>query len=58
MKTLQIGLEWFPEHGGGLDRLFHELVLNAGNAGLEVNGLVAGRSSVAAGERWTREEFC
>lgn len=48
LHTLQIGLEWFPEHGGGLDRYFHDLMLRADSVGIEARGLVAGRASVEA----------
>ncbi|WP_294353142.1 glycosyltransferase family 4 protein [uncultured Sphingomonas sp.] len=46
LRTLQIGLEWFPEHGGGLDRYFHDLMRHADSVGIKVQGLVAGRASV------------
>ena len=42
MKTLQVGLEWFPEQGGGLDRYFYDCVQQLPAAGIKVTGLVAG----------------
>ena len=42
MKTLQIGLEWFPEQGGGLDRYFYDCVEHLPPANVAVRGLVAG----------------
>lgn len=47
IRTLQIGLEWFPEHGGGLDRYFMELLERAGQVDIDAHGLVAGRPTVA-----------
>ena len=46
MKILQIGLEWFPEQGGGLDRYFYDCINQLPNVGLEVRGLVAGSDRV------------
>lgn len=48
MKVLEIGLDWFPEHGGGLDRYFYDLVAHASRSGLHIEGLVAGSAAVAA----------
>ncbi|MEL6496475.1 MAG: glycosyltransferase family 4 protein [Cyanobacteria bacterium J06623_7] len=47
MKTLQIGLEWFPERGGGLDRYFYDCVQQLPLAGIDVKGLVAGSERAA-----------
>ena len=47
MKTLQIGLEWFPEQGGGLDRFFYDCTRQLPLMGVEVQGLVAGSDRVA-----------
>ena len=47
MKTLQIGLEWFPEQGGGLDRYYYDCVKQLPQAGIEVTGLVAGSDRAA-----------
>ena len=47
MKTLQIGLEWFPEQGGGLDRYYYDCVQQLPQAGVEVMGLVAGSDRAA-----------
>ncbi len=47
MRVLQIGLEWFPEHGGGLDRYFQELIERAAAFDIDARGFVAGRASVA-----------
>lgn len=42
LDTLQIGLEWFPERGGGLDRYYHDLVRFAPRDILRCRGLVVG----------------
>lgn len=47
LKTLQLGLQWFPENGGGLDRVFHELWRALPAAGIGFHGLVAGSAAVA-----------
>lgn len=46
MKILQIGLEWFPERGGGLDRIFYDFSRYLPKVGVEVTGLVAGSTNV------------
>ncbi len=46
MKTLQIGLEWFPEQGGGLDRYYYDCTRYLPQAGVNVKGLVAGSSAI------------
>lgn len=45
-KTLQIGLEWFPERRGGLNRVYYDCVRYLPSAGIEICGLVAGASNV------------
>ena len=47
VKILQIGLEWFPEQGGGLDRYFYDCVFQLPYTGLEAKGLVAGSAKIA-----------
>ncbi len=42
IRTFQIGLEWFPEHGGGLDRYYHDLVMLGHGDTLAIAGSVAG----------------
>ncbi len=46
MKTLQIGLEWFPEQGGGLDRFYYDCTRYLPQVGVDVKGLVAGSSTI------------
>lgn len=46
MKTLQIGLEWFPEQGGGLDRYYYDCTRYLPQVGVEVKGLVAGSDAI------------
>ena len=47
MKTLQIGLEWFPERGGGLDRYYYDCTRYLPEVGVDVRGLVAGSDAIA-----------
>jgi glycosyltransferase involved in cell wall biosynthesis len=43
-KTLQLGMHWFPERPGGLDRVYYELSRALPGAGMGFRGLVAGSS--------------
>ena len=48
MRTLQLGMGWFPEQAGsGLDRVYHALFQHLPGAGVEFHGLVAGSPGVA-----------
>ncbi len=47
IKSLQIGMHWFPERAGGLDRMYYSLVGALPGAGVAVRGVVAGSSRVA-----------
>lgn len=46
LKTLQIGMGWFDEEPGGLNRFYQELTAALPGAGVDVEGLVAGSDSV------------
>jgi glycosyltransferase involved in cell wall biosynthesis len=46
VKTLQIGLEWFPERGGGLDRYYYDCCQYLPQADIEFTGLIAGSNKV------------
>ena len=48
ISTLQLGLGWFPEHPGGLDRYFFELLNALPEAGVSCRGLLAGSGAAAA----------
>lgn len=48
IAALQIGLRWFAKGSGGLDRVFHDLVLGLPAAGVRVQGLVIGPRDLAA----------
>ena len=47
MKVLQIGLEWFPEQGGGLDRYYYDCTRYLPAIEIDLQGLVAGSSAIA-----------
>jgi glycosyltransferase involved in cell wall biosynthesis len=47
LKTLQIGLDWFPERAGGLQRYFYDLMLAAPSEGVDVAGVVTGSPRIA-----------
>jgi glycosyltransferase involved in cell wall biosynthesis len=46
MKSIQIGLEWFPEQGGGLDRYYYDCCQYLPQADIKVAGLLAGSDKV------------
>jgi glycogen synthase len=48
LSTLQIGAGWFPEHPGGLDRYFYELLRALPGVDVDCRGLVIGTGRVAA----------
>lgn len=49
LRTLQLGMEWFGERAGGLNRVYGQLVRELARPGswVEVHGLVAGSPEVA-----------
>jgi asparagine synthase (glutamine-hydrolysing) len=47
LRTLQLGMEWFPERPGGLNRVYYELARHLPDAGVGVRGLVAGTTEVS-----------
>ena len=47
IHSLQIGMHWFPERAGGLDRMYYSLVGALPGAGVHVRGVVAGSPKVA-----------
>jgi glycosyltransferase involved in cell wall biosynthesis len=46
MRTLQLGMGWFGEQPGGLNRVYFELLRHFSEVGVEARGLVAGGSAV------------
>jgi glycosyltransferase involved in cell wall biosynthesis len=48
IRSLQIGMHWFPERAGGLDRMYHSLIGALPAAGVQVRGVVAGSPKVEA----------
>jgi glycosyltransferase involved in cell wall biosynthesis len=46
MKTLQIGMEWFPEDSGGLNRYYYDCIRYLPNAGVDIQGLVTGSQQI------------
>lgn len=47
IDSLQIGMNWFDERPGGLDRVFKALIESLPAQGVNVRGLVAGSDAVA-----------
>lgn len=46
LSALQLGMAWFAEQPGGLDRYYADLIANAAGVGLDVRGLVAGTEGI------------
>ena len=46
MKTLQIGLECFPEQGGGLNRYYYDCTRYLPQPGVDVTDIVADSSTI------------
>src|SRR6476646_1986192 len=49
LKALQVGLEWFPERPGGLNRVFYDLTRHLPESGVDVTALVTGAKEVSRG---------
>ncbi len=47
MKTLQIGMGWFPEQAGGLNRYYYDCTNYLPKIGIEFQGLVTGSPQIA-----------
>jgi glycosyltransferase involved in cell wall biosynthesis len=48
LSTLQLGLHWFPERAGGLDRVYYDLIRALPAAGVACKGLVCGSENVSS----------
>src|SRR5258706_6436977 len=46
LETLQIGMEWFSERPGGLNRVYAHLLAELDQQGVESEGLVSGSPGV------------
>lgn len=57
MRTIQLGLGWFAEQSGGLNRFYGGLVRHLPDAGVEVRGLVTGSPAVARETKGQVEGF-
>ena len=47
LKSFQIGMHWFPERAGGLDRVYYELFNNMNKVDVEFDGCVVGTDGVS-----------
>ena len=47
LQTLQLGMEWFGEKAGGLNRVYQHLLGELAQSGVDLHGLVAGSPEVA-----------
>ena len=57
LSALQIGLGWFPENPGGLDRYYFESMAVLPAAGVECRGLVVGSRTLADSTRQKVRSF-
>lgn len=57
MKILQIGMGWFPEQSGGLNRYYLGCSRYLSKAGVDIHGLVTGSEEVAATTRESIRAF-
>ncbi|SDH72068.1 glycosyltransferase family 4 protein [Paraburkholderia phenazinium] len=57
IDSLQIGMHWFGERPGGLDRMFMALVQSLPAQGVSVRGLVAGSPDVVAASGGSVQSF-
>lgn len=48
LSAFQIGMHWFPERAGGLDRMYHALAGALPAAGVTVRGMLAGSGAAGA----------
>ena len=46
LNTLQIGMGWFPEQAGGLNRFYYDCAHHLPTAGVKIRGLVTGSDQV------------
>ena len=51
LAAFEIGMHWFPERAGGLDRVYHTLAGALPAAGVSVRGMVAGSTAAASDTR-------
>jgi len=57
LQTLQLGMHWFGEKAGGLNRVYAHLVDELSRSGVELHGLVAGSADVARASRGMVHSF-
>jgi glycosyltransferase involved in cell wall biosynthesis len=57
LQTLQIGMGWFDEQPGGLNRVYASLIEEHLRAGVELHGLVVGSNDVARASGGTVTSF-
>jgi glycogen synthase len=48
LSVLELGMGWFPEQAGGLNRVYHELVHNLPAAGVSCVGIITGTDRAAS----------
>jgi glycosyltransferase involved in cell wall biosynthesis len=56
-RTFQIGMGWFPELPGGLDRVYYNLVSELRSQGVDVRGTVVGSADVCRSSDGTVAPF-
>jgi glycosyltransferase involved in cell wall biosynthesis len=57
LQTLQLGMEWFGEKAGGLNRVYAQLIEELARSGVDLHGLVAGSAEVACASNGLVQAF-
>jgi asparagine synthase (glutamine-hydrolysing) len=52
LRVLEVGMGWFPEQPGGLNRVFYQLLQHLPDVGVEVEGFVQEMATPASGRGW------
>ena len=52
LRVLEVGMGWFPEHPGGLNRVFYQLTTHLPEQGVEVEGFVETMRAPVADRGW------
>jgi glycosyltransferase involved in cell wall biosynthesis len=48
LRTLQLGMGWFPQKAGGCNRVYFNLIQHLPRAGVEADGIVAGNAPLGS----------
>ncbi len=57
MKTLQIGMGWFPEESGGLNRYYYGSSRHLPKAGVDIEALITGSEQIVNTTNTTQQQI-